>query len=140
MLKNIPPSFTPDLLRLMMAMGHGEELLISDGNFPALTTGDHSIPKIYVPVTDIASLFKDILVFFPLDETDTPLTVMESAKESGAYDQYRRIADELANGKKINALERFEFYKRVESAAGIVITASTVKGGNILLKKGVVRQ
>jgi len=145
MLKTIPSSFTPDLLRLMMAMGHGEELLLSDGNFPALTTGSPSIPRIYIPVEDIASLLKDILRFFPLDVTvETPLAVMESARESGAYEQYRRVVKETQTGAatgtlKIGTLERFEFYRRAASAAGMIITASVVKGGNILLKKGVVR-
>jgi len=124
----------------MMAMGHGEELLVSDGNFPALTTGNPSIPRIYLPVQDIAALLGDILRFFPLDETaGAPLLVMESARESGAYEQYRRIADSLGIGAAIETLERFAFYRRAASTAGIVITSSTVKGGNILLKKGVVR-
>jgi L-fucose mutarotase len=141
MLKNIPFSFTPDLLCLMMAMGHGEEMLISDGNFPALTTGPQEIPRIYLPVTDIAPLLRDILRFFPLDETvEAPLTVMESAKESGAYQQYREAADRAGISAAVGTLGRFEFYKQASNAAGIVITASTVKGGNILLKKGVVRQ
>jgi L-fucose mutarotase len=141
MLKNIPFSFTPDLLCLMMAMGHGEEMLISDGNFPALTTGPQEIPRIYLPVTDIAPLLRDILRFFPLDETvEAPLTVMESAKESGAYQQYREAADRAGISAAVGTLGRFEFYKQASGAAGIVITASTVKGGNILLKKGVVRQ
>lgn len=140
MLKNIPTLFTPDLLRLMMAMGHGDELLISDGNFPAMIAGRPDIPRIYLPVADIAVLLSDILRFFPLDETaDTPLLVMESARESGAYRQYREAADKAGVSAAIGAVERFAFYGRVAGAAGIVITASTVKGGNILLKKGVVR-
>ena len=140
MLKNIPVTFTPDLLRLLMAMGHGEELLISDGNFPALTCGQ-SIEQIYLPVTDIPSLLKDILYFFPLDDTsEYPLRVMESAKESGAYDQYSKVIAGEGIEKKIGTVERFEFYRQAELAAGIVITSSMVKGGNILLKKGVVHR
>jgi len=139
-LKNIPRSFTPDLLRLMMAMGHGEELLVSDGNFPALTTGNFSIPRIYVPTEDIAALLGDILRYFPLDETsEMPLAVMESARESGVYEQYQKIVREAGIEAAIGTLERFAFYRRSASAAGMVITASTVKGGNILLKKGVIR-
>jgi len=124
----------------MMAMGHGEELLIGDGNFPVLTTGNPSIPRIYLPVNDIADLLGDILRFFPLDETvESSLAVMESAREGGVYAQYRQTADRMGVKTVIETLERFAFYKRAAGAAGIVITASTVKGGNILLKKGVVR-
>jgi len=140
MLKNIPLSFTPELLQLMMSMGHGEELLLSDGNFPALTTGNSSTPRIFLPVQDMASLLGEILRFFPLDETvDAPLIVMESAQESGAYAQYRRTADGMGINAPIGAMERFAFYQRAAAAAGIIITSSTINGGNILLKKGVVR-
>ena len=140
MLKHIPPAFTPDLLRLMMALGHGEELLISDGNFPALSTGRPDTPRIYVPVTDIASLLEAVLFFFPLDETaEAPLTVMESARASGAYEQYRQAADRAGAQAPIRTLERFAFYEQAAGASGIVITACTLKGGNVLLKKGVVR-
>ena len=139
MLKNIPLSFTPDLLRLMMAMGHGEELLLSDGNFPALTVGNATIPRIYLPVQGIASLLADILHFFPLDDTtEAPLLVMESARESGAYEQYRSILTAAGLKAEIATLERYAFYERAAGAAGIVITSSTVKGSNILLKKGIV--
>jgi L-fucose mutarotase len=140
MLKNIPSAFTPDLFRLMMTMGHGEELLISDANFPAITTVNSEIDRIYLCIPDIASLLKDILIFFPLDETvEFPLIVMESARESGAYAQYRQVADIMGINAPIGTLQRFDFYKRVASVAGIVITASTIKGGNILLKKGVIQ-
>ena len=140
MLKTIPSIFTPDLLRLMMAMGHGEELLISDANYPALTTGGPEIPRIYIPVPDLASLLKEILRFFPLDDAvDTPLMVMEAAKESGAYAQYQETLRQVDIKAPIGTLERFEFYKKAASAAGIVITGCTVKAANILLKKGVVR-
>jgi L-fucose mutarotase len=140
MLKTIPPSFTPDLLRLLMAMGHGEELLLADGNFPALSTGAPGIPRIYLPLGDLGALFGDILRFFPLDETvEAPVLVMESARESGAYERYRVTLATAGLGVSVGTLERFEFYRRAAGAAGIVVSADTVKGGNILLKKGVVR-
>jgi L-fucose mutarotase len=140
MLKTIPYSFTPDLLRLIMAMGHGEELLISDGNYPALTTGAPSIPRIYIPVPDIAQFLGELLRFFPLDETvDTPLLVMESARESGAYNRYVQTLTGQNIKAVIGTAERFAFYDRAATAAGIIITADTIKAGNILIKKGVVR-
>jgi L-fucose mutarotase len=140
MLKNIPFSFTPDLLYLMTAMGHGEEILIGDGNFPALKYGHPAAPKIYLPVTDIPSLLCDIFRFFPVDETvEAPLTVMEAAKENGVYQKYRDAADRAGINAAIGTLGRFDFYEQAAKAAGFVITASTAKGGNILIKKGVVQ-
>ena len=140
MLKNIPFTFTPDLLKLMMELGHGEELLISDANYPARTSGGISIPRIYVPVSDIGVLLMDILRFFPLDyAVEKPALVMEIALQSGAYDKYERIFAETEGSGKIETIDRFGFYARVEKAAGIVISSDITAGANILLKKGVVR-
>jgi len=140
MLKNIPAVFTPDLLSLMMKMGHGEELLICDGNYPMLTTGKESIPRIHLPVEKIDGLLADVLKFFPLDEKVTyPAAVMEISKETGVYDGYNKILTESGYAGKIKTLERFSFYEKAQNAAGIVVTADTRAGANILLKKGVVR-
>jgi L-fucose mutarotase len=140
MLTHIPRSFTPELLALMAAMGHGEELLLGDGNFPALRVGGPGVRRIWLPAVDIAGLLADILYFFPLDETvDTPLVVMESAKESGAYQRYQDVLATAGIHASIGTMERFAFYERAAKAVGIVISADTAKGGNILLKKGVIR-
>jgi L-fucose mutarotase len=139
-LKHIPRSFSPELLALMMAMGHGEELLIGDGNFPALSTGSAGIPRIFLTAPDIAVLLKDILYFFPLDDTvEYPAILKDSSKESGAYELYRGVFFEAGLNAGIGTVERFAFYERASKAAGIVISADTIRGGNILLKKGVVR-
>jgi len=140
MLKNIPRSFTPDLVKLMMEMGHGEELLISDANYPALTTGSN-IPRLYVTEYSIVKLLADILRFFPLDDfVEHPVVLMQAARESGAYDLYRQALSEVTdNPDCIETVERFDFYDRAAKAVGIVITSDTIKAGNILLKKGVVR-
>ena len=140
MLKNIPRSFTPDLIKLMMEMGHGEELLIADANYPALTTGGN-IPRLYITGHKISELLADILRFFPLDEmADFPAVVMEAAKESEVYDIYSDLLKTAGSKGKIETAERFDFYKRAANVTGIVITSDTVKAGNILIKKGVVRE
>ena len=140
MLKNIPYYFTPDLLKLLMSMGHGDDLLLSDGNYPAHTMSAPSTAHIYLPVREIDVLLTDILHFFPLDESvSIPLLVMESAKESGAYERYQAALEKTGIKSPIGTLERFDFYKQASTAAGIIITACTIKGGNILIKKGVVR-
>ncbi|MDR1636990.1 MAG: fucose isomerase [Treponema sp.] len=137
---HIPRSFTPELLALLAAMGHGEELLLGDGNFPFLSTGGPGVKGIQLPTRDIGGLLEDILYFFPLDETvEAPLTVMESAKESGAYQRYREILSRSGLKASIGVMERFAFYGRAAKAAGIVISADTTRGGNVLLKKGVIR-
>lgn len=136
MLKLIPHTFTPQLVRLIMEMGHGEKLLISDANYPWRSAG---CEHIFLPVRSIDILLRDILRFFPVDQSQPhAAVVMESALESGAYQRYNSILDQSAEVTTIETVERFEFYERARDAIGIVITSDLTKGGNILLTKGIV--
>jgi len=137
MLKNIPGSFTPDLLKLMMEMGHGESLLIADGNFPQKSMDCET--SIYIPATNISELLADILEFFPLDyAVEAAAFAMESVTEGGErYGEYTKLVQ--AHGSKLELVGRFAFYDIAKQAVGIIITADTTKGGNILIKKGVVK-
>jgi len=141
MLKHIPKSFTPDLLKLLMEMGHGEDILIADGNFPQKNVSSKNIKSeiIYMPICDISELLKDILHFFPLDyAVESAAFAMEVLQEEEkVYCQYKNLIEE--NGSKLELVERFKFYDLAEKAVGIIVTADTTKGGNILIKKGVVK-
>ena len=137
MLKHIPKTFTPDLLKLLMEMGHGETVLIADGNFPQKSMNIKN-ETIYIPTYNISELLKDILRFFPLDQAvENAASAMEVLKEVPKYDEYKNIIEQ--NGSKLELVERFKFYEIAEKAAGIIVTADTTKGGNILIKKGVVK-
>jgi len=137
MLKHIPKSFTPELLKLLMEMGHGEEILIADGNFPQKSMNLKQ-ESIYIPVCDISALLKDILHFFPLDNSvEFAARAMESVKEGPRYGEYAQLIEE--NSSRLELVERFKFYDLVKKAAGIIVTADDTKGANILIKKGVVR-
>lgn len=136
MLKNIPKAFVPDLLKLMMQMGHGETLLLCDANFPCMSMQKEII---YIPVDSIIPLLKDILRFFPLDQSvKSAALVMESSKESGRFKEYQNILSAQSDSTKLEAVERFDFYEHAKKAAGMVVTSDTVKGGNIIIQKGVV--
>ena len=140
MLKHIPKTFTPDLLKLLMEMGHGEDILIADGNFPQKNVSSKNIKSeiIYMPVCDISDLLKDILRFFPLDQAvESAAFAMEVLQEGQKYGEYKEIIEE--NGSKLELVERFKFYELAEKSVGIIITADTTRGGNILIKKGVVK-
>ena len=135
MLKHIPKIFTPDLLKLLMQTGHGDEILIADGNFPHKNS---SREIIYIPVCDISELLKDILRFFPLDSAvEYAAFAMEVLKENVKYEDYKNLIEK--NGSKLQLVERFAFYNLAENASGIIVTADTTRGGNILIKKGVVK-
>ena len=137
MLKHIPKSFTPDLIKLLMEMGHGESIVISDGNFPqkSMNVIDESI---FIPTCNISELLSDILRFFPLDQAvDAAAFAMESVQEGQRFEEYTKLIEE--NGSKLALVGRFEFYDLAEKAVGIIVTSDTTKGGNILIKKGVVK-
>ena len=140
MLNHIPKTFTPDLLKLLMEMGHGETVLISDGNFPqkSVSSKNAKCDIIYLPICDISDLLKDILQFFPLDQAvESAAFAMEVLKENQRYGVYKNIIKE--NGSELELAERFKFYELAEKAAGIIVTADPTRGGNILIKKGVVQ-
>ena len=135
MLKHIPETFTPDLLKLLMEMGHGEAILIADGNFPQKSMNVKT-ESIYIPTRNISELLKDILYFFPLDKAvETAAVAMESVTEGQRYGEYTELIEEY--GSKLGLVGRFDFYDFAKKAAGIIVTADTTKGGNILIKKGV---
>lgn len=136
MLMHIPEIFTPQLLKLMMGMGHGEELLICDANFPYMTQKKETV---LVPGCRVAQLLEEILRFFPLDQTvECAAVVMDSARESDVFERYRGLLAAAKKPSRIESIPRFDFYARAEKAAGIAVTSDTIKGGNILIKKGVV--
>lgn len=137
MLLHIPKCFTPELFALLMRMGHGETILLSDANYPALSTGK---PIYFLPGYRVEELLKEMLYFFPLDDSvPYAATVMESAKESDVFDRYAALLRQAPVPTGLETVPRFAFYERAEQAVGIVVTSDTVKGGNILIQKGVVR-
>lgn len=138
MLKHIPKSFTPELIKLLMEAGHGENIILSDGNFPHKSVNSQN-PSIYIPTDDIISLLQDILHFFPLDKTvEAAAFSMESLKTGRKYDEYTELIEQ--NGSKLQLVERFEFYRIAKNAFGVIVTSDTTRGGNILIKKGIVSE
>ena len=141
MLKGIPSILSPELLRILMEMGHGDELAIGDGNFPAASMAQrlvrcdgHGVPE----------LLDAILQFFPLDTyVDAPVALMEvvpgDTVEPTVWKTYREIIDRRSpDASKIEFVERFAYYDRARSAYAIVATGETALYANVILKKGVV--
>ena len=141
MLKHIPRIISPDLLKVLMEMGHGDELVIADGNFPSASIAQrlvrldgHGVPEI----------LKSILDLFPLDPyVEMPVGLMEVVPGDNVkpviWEEYRKIV--VASGepfKDFQFIERFEFYERAKKAYAVVATGETALYANIILKKGVV--
>ena len=140
MLKGIDPIISPDLLKVLSEMGHGDEIVLSDAHFP----GHTFCPKNVVrgDGLQIPDLLEGIIPIFELDSYDDPL-IMMAAVEGDELDPQVE-ADYMAAIKKdapdaptVKRIGRFDFYARVEKAYACVITGTTAKYGNIILKKGV---
>lgn len=141
MLKRIPFILSPDLMKIIMEMGHGDELVLADGNFPAATCAQrlvradgHNVPE----------LLDAILQFFPLDPyVGAPVGLMAVVPgdpvKPTIWGNYKRIVEkhEPETGK-IEFIERFAFYERAKQAYAIVATGEGALYANIILKKGVV--
>lgn len=140
MLKGINPIVSPDLLKILSEMGHGDEILLSDSHFPGHTFCPNNVLR--GDGLEIPDLLDGILPLFELDSYDDPI-IMMSAVEGDSLDPaveesymsvVKKYAPDTSEAKRI---DRFAFYDRAEKAYACVITGTTAKYGNIILKKGV---
>ena len=139
MLKNIPKIIPPDLLKILCEMGHGDELVIADGNFPAAEMGRRVV---YLSGNDAAEVFEAVLQLLPLDTYAQPLFLMEKMAgdtvETPIWDAYKKIAKKYSDAD-FEKIDRFEFYERARKAYAVISTGEGALYANILLKKGVIQ-
>ncbi|SHH54802.1 RbsD/FucU family protein [Thermosipho atlanticus] len=138
MLKKIPVQISPDLMKTLMEMGHGDEILLADGNFPA-----HSYDKkvIRADGLGIPELMEAILKFLPLDTfVKTNVFLMDNGLEEKPkiWNEYVKILESSGEKYSYEPLERFKFYERCKNVFAIVATSETALYANVILKKGVV--
>lgn len=139
MLKNIPTNISPELLKILCEMGHSDELVIADGNFPSASMGEKVLRY---DSSDIPELLKSILKLYPLDQyVDRPVGLMECPEEEPSiWKKYKKIIEEEDDGDiKVELIERFDFYERSKKAYAIVATKEKALYANIILKKGVIK-
>lgn len=142
MLKHIPPILSPALFSVLMRMGHGDELVLADGNFPSEGMGPEVVRADGhgVPV-----LLDAILQFFPVDDfVDDPALVMQpvdaTTPEPPIWSDFRRLLVQYEQRSlDLRPLDRFEFYDRARKAFAIVASGETAIYANLILKKGVVK-
>lgn len=140
MLKQIPANLTPDLLKILMEMGHGDELVIADGNFPSAS---HTERLIRLDGQSIPDVLESILKLFPLDTyVDSPVAYMATGEGItnpeiwAVYEQVFIESQEVPSS--IEQVERFDFYERAKRAYAIIATSETALYANVILKKGVI--
>ena len=140
MLKGIPAIIPPELLKILAEMGHGDEIVIGDGNFPGAAMNSKCIRCDGHNATD---LLKAILKIFPLDTYQKPVYIMEKVKgdtvETPIWDEYAEIIKPYTD-EKLEQVERFEFYERAKKAYAVIMSGEKALYANIILKKGVVTE
>lgn len=145
MLKGIPPILSPELLKVLCEMGHGDRIVLADGNFPAESMGkNHRV--IRMDGHGILELLDAILQLFPLDVlTDQPVHLMEVSPgdivETPIWKQYEATVAIYDNrgAKAIGTMERYEFYEASKEAYAIIATGEKALYANLILQKGVVK-
>ena len=141
MLKGITPILGPDLLHILRAMGHGDEIAIVDANYPGDSAGPELVRLDGLSATDV---LEAILTVMPLDTfVDEQAIGMAVVGQPDArveiHGEFDRIVKKHEPEMKLTLLERFAFYDRVRGAYAVVQTGERRLYGNILLKKGIIR-
>lgn len=144
MLKGINPLLTPELLKLLMEMGHDDALVLADANFTAMSIAAGK-PVIRLPGASMLQAVQAISALLPL-ATDVPHPVAFMAV-SGESDSYRsalqrevvaHITPDMLPGQSAEPVERYAFYDRARAAYAIVLTGEKQPFGNFILRKGVI--
>ena len=138
-LEEIPKILSPELVKYLMEMGHGDELVLADANFPAHRIGQrvirmdgHGVPVALeailqvLPLDTYSSYQAGLMQVVPGDPT-VPVI----------WDEYKRLLEESYPGAAIKEFERFEFYEQAKDAYLVIQTGESALYGNIILKKGV---
>jgi len=144
MLKGIDPVLTPDLLKLLMEMGHDDAIVLGDANFTAVRYAQGR-PIIRLPGISMARAAKAVTSVLPLvaDEVHPAAYMQVSDTPAGYRSAVQRevLADlepQLLPGQRVEALERFAFYERARQAFAFVLTGEMQPFANFLLRKGVI--
>ena len=142
MLKNVPKLLSPELLKVLFEMGHGDEIVIADANFPS-----HSLGKRVIRADGISgtAMLEAVLSVIPFDTYSDPNMMLmqlvpsdEGKVNPVIWEEYKKIANGLDNNAKVGNIERFAFYERAKTAYAVIATGEEAIYANIILKKGVI--
>lgn len=143
MLKGIPSILSPELMKVLMEMGHGDEIVLADGNFPAASTAERLVR---CDGHGAMALLDAVLQFFPLDyAVRQPVALMAvtpgNPYQPSIWDEYFSCIKKYnENFSGFEFMERFSFYDRASKAYAVAATGERARFANIILKKGVVTE
>ena len=132
MLKNIPQIISPELLKILAEMGHGDEIVIADGNFPSANMGQRVV---YMLGNGGCDVLKAVLELLPLDSYEKPVYLIDKVKGDNVdtliWDEYREIVRKYTD-EEIEFIERFDFYERSRKAYAVIATGETALYGGMI--------
>lgn len=141
MLRNIPRIIAPELMKVMMEMGHSDTLVLADANFPAASCANRLVR---LDGVEVADLLDAVLQFFPLDSfVSHPVMLMQPKNDEPIpeiWDTFKTIIQQRDDEKAFldfKLAERMSFYDAARKAYAIVQTTTTARYANIMLQKGV---
>jgi L-fucose mutarotase len=138
MLKGISPAVSPELLKVLSEMGHGDEIVLADAHFPGHSVNGRVLRADGV---NLDTLLRGIIPLFELDSYAPPLIMMAPVAgdelDPAVEQRYRQALFRGGAGPAITRIDRFAFYDRARAAFAVVMTGEVARYGNIVLKKGV---
>ncbi|NBW50527.1 MAG: RbsD or FucU transport [Betaproteobacteria bacterium] len=144
MLKGIDPVLTPELLKVMMEMGHDDTIVLADANFTAVRYASGK-PLIRLPGIGMARAISAVTSLMPLvADVRHPVGFMHVSGQPESYrsalqrEVLETLEPALLQGQTAEPIERYAFYERTSSAFAIVLTGELQPFGNFLLRKGVI--
>lgn len=142
MLKGVSRIVSPELIKVLCEMGHGDEIVIADGNFPSENFGKRVIRADGISGTEMLDA---CLALIPLDTYSDPNFILMQLMDRDVgkinpviWDEYKAIADKHDRNVRVGNIDRFEFYERAKNAYAVIATGEAVVYANIILKKGVI--
>ena len=142
MLKNLSPLLSPELLKILCEMGHGDEIVLADGNFPAASHHDRVVR---LDAHGGVEVLKAIMSVFPLDTyAEANALLMEVVPgdnvETPIWAEYDAVLkDAEGDAVRMGNIERFAFYERAKKAYAVIATGEGALYANLILKKGVIK-
>ena len=141
MLRGISHLISPELLKILSEMGHGDEIVLADANFPTESFSRRAVRADGIPAP---ALLDAILPLFPLDQYDRSNFVLMEVVPGDTYqpviwEEYKSVLRRYEPQAEIQHMERFAYYERAKKAYAVVATGEKAQYANIVLKKGVVK-
>ncbi len=140
MLKGIPKLVSPELLKILCEMGHGDEIVIADANFPSEAYGKRVVRADGIGGVE---MLKAVLQLIPLDTYASPnFMLMETSQGDptpNIWQEYFSVVKAADDNLRKGNLDRFDFYARAQKAYAIIATGEEKIYANIIIKKGVIK-